>query len=134
MIELPLDLDPQRTFSARQKVAMFERAEGRCEVQIDGERCGAKIINGKWVAGHIKAHGLGGRTVIENGQVECPDCSKATHAKDTGTCAKADRQGQRTGQQARRARNGPQIQSRSFNETLTRGFDGKVRKRKKRKI
>jgi len=100
-------LDPQRCFSEKQKAAIFKRAGGRCEV---GD-C-RKKIRGKWTAGHILAWSLGGPTTIENGRVECPDCSPITHGEDTATAAKAERQGLRKGQQARR-KNGSKLKSRN---------------------
>jgi len=60
----------------------------------------------------------------------------AKTAKDKGDIAKAKRRAGITGQQARRARNGPKLKSPKrkmqgpqFDKTLTKGFDGKVRKR-----
>lgn len=61
---------------------------------------------GPWIAGHIIAWTLGGKTEIENGRVECMDCAKKTHNKDTKAAAKAERMGGRKGQQARRKKNG----------------------------
>ncbi len=119
-----LDLDPRRTFTKRQRVEMFERSLGLCDL------CGEKVT-GAWIAGHILSHALGGRTVIENGQVECSGgCSAKTHKDDTARSAKARRQGGETGQRARRERNGSRLKSRGFSKTLTRGWDGRVRERK----
>lgn len=123
MTDLPLALDPQRVLTPKQRAELFTRADGCCQL------CGDKI-HGPWIAGHKLAHGLGGETTLENSQVECLKCAKSTHEKDTAMCAKADRQGQRTGQQARRKKRGHgSIQNRGFDKTLTKGFDGKVRPR-----
>jgi len=96
-----LRLDKRRIFTARQKAQIFKRANGDCEL------CG-KSITGKWIAGHIKAHSLGGLTKIDNGRVEGVDCgcAKVTHAKDTKDAAKAERQSGRKGQYARRMKRG----------------------------
>lgn len=129
MTALPLELDPRRIFTVKQCAEIFENYKGRCAL------CGKKLFKrSEWIAGHIKAHGLGGKTVVENGRPECLDCAKETQNTDTGICLKADKQGGRRGQYARRQRNGSQIQSRGFEQNLTRGFNGKVRKRKKRKV
>lgn len=125
MNDLPIDRDPQRAFSTKQRARIFHLAQGKC--QVNG--CGKKIRGG-WIAGHIKAHGLGGKTVVENGRVECLGCAKLTHAEDTGMCAKADRQGVRKGQQARRKKNGSQLKGRGFDKTKTKKFGGKVVPRK----
>lgn len=97
-----LDLDPRRIFTKRQRAEMFQRSGGKCDL------CGEKVT-GSWIAGHVLSHALGGRTVVENGQVECSGgCSAKTHRDDTARSAKARRQGGETGQQARRKRNGSQ--------------------------
>ena len=105
-----------------QKARLFERSQGKCDI------CGIKIT-GPWIAGHIIAWTLGGKTEIENGRVECMGCAKGTHNSDTKAAAKAERMGGRKGQQARRKKNGSKLKSRGFDKTLTRGFDGKVRKK-----
>lgn len=90
-------LDPQRCFNPNQRVAIFTRAKGRCEV------CDTKV-KGKWYAGHIIPHALGGRTEIDNGRVEGVECgcAKDTHREDTTTAAKTERMALRKGQQKRR--------------------------------
>ena len=113
--------DPRRLFTKKQKAEIFLRAEGHCEL------CERKLgPDEPWVAGHELAHGLGGKTNVENGRVECVKCSKGTAAKDHAVCAKADRQGGRKGQQARRAKNGSRLQSRGFDKTLRKKMNGEV--------
>lgn len=62
-------------------------------------------------------------------------CAAKKTTIDRQRIHKSDRQGLRTGQQARLARTGPKLksngklQARGFQKDLTRGFDGKVRKR-----
>ena len=121
-----LEVDPRRKFTAKQCVEIFQKAGGRCDL------CGRKLFKrSQWTAGHIIDWALGGRTEVENAQVECNEtCSKATHKVSTGRSAKAKRQAGETGQQARRERNGSRLQSRGFDKSLTKGFDNKVRKRK----
>ncbi len=96
-----LKLDKRRIFTARQKAQIFKRANGNCEL------CG-KSVTGKWIAGHIKPHSLGGLTKIDNGRVEGVDCgcAKVTAANDTKVAAKAERQAGRKGQYARRIKRG----------------------------
>lgn len=124
MPDLPIPLDPQRLFSRKQRAEIFARAKGRCEL------CNRKLgPDEPYVAGHIKPHGQGGLTVIENGRVECVRCGMETARADTKTSAKADRQGSRTGQQARRARRKeegkpPLIQNRGFQSW--RKFNGEI--------
>lgn len=121
----PVEFDPRRRFTPMQKAKLFMRAKGKCEV------CGTKV-KGPWVAGHYPvAWALGGRTVLGNGRVEGVKCGCAgkTHKDDTATAAKCERMAGRRGQKARRKKNGSQIKSRGFDKTLTKGFDGKVRRK-----
>lgn len=103
---MTLKLDSRRCFSGAQRAEMFLRSNGHCDM------CGVKIT-GDWTAGHVLAWSLGGKTDVENGRVECPDCAKGTHADDTRIAAKCERMAGRKGQYARRKRNGPQIKSRN---------------------
>ena len=57
------------------------------------------------------------------------DCHKKKTAKDKGDIAKANRLAGKTGQQARRKRNGPQIKGRGFNQSLKKKMDGSVERR-----
>ena len=84
-----IELDPRRCFSAAQRAEMFLRSNGHCDM------CGVKIT-GDWTAGHVLAWSLGGKTDVENGRVECPDCAKGTHADDTRTAAKQKRRQKKT--------------------------------------
>lgn len=95
----PITLDSRRCFTPMQKVRLFERAKGRCEL------CGTKV-RGAWVAGHIKPWAMGGRTILSNGRVEgvACGCAAITHAEHTTSAAKAERMAGRKGQYARRQR------------------------------
>lgn len=117
-----VELDPRRCFTARQKAQIFKRANGLCEL------CGAKIFI-RWIAGHKISHALGGPTTIENGRVECPGCAGKTHKDDTATAAKTKAVAEITGQKSRRDKNGPQIQSRGFDRTYSKKFNGKVERK-----
>lgn len=99
-----IELDPRRTFTRAQKAKLFMRSQGKCDL------CAEKIT-GPWIAGHIIAWTLGGRTETENGRVECTKCSKTTHNRDTKAAAKAERMAGRKGQSARRKKNGSKFPS-----------------------
>lgn len=116
----PVELDPQRCFNPNQRVAIFIRAKGRCEL------CGTKV-KGKWYAGHIIPHALGGRTEIDNGRVEGVECGcvSNTHKDDTTTAAKTERMALRKGQQKRRReRAGSSIKGGGFKGH--RKFNGEI--------
>ena len=71
------------------------------------------------------------RDVIENRRFYRWPCALKKTKGDLAKIAKADRQGGQTGQQARRERRGSGlIQSRGFDKSKSRGFDGKVRDRR----
>lgn len=103
----PITLDSRRYFTKAQRAKLFARSGGCCDL------CGSKV-RGKWIAGHLIPWAQGGETVLENGRVECLVCAVETHKRDTSSAAKAERQGGRTGQWARRTvRGGSMIRSRN---------------------
>ena len=81
-------LDPRRCFTPRQRREIYDRDKGACGV------CGHYVRPGEsWTAGHVIAHSIGGRTITNNGQIECHKngCSAQTHSRDTSTAAKDKR-------------------------------------------
>lgn len=76
----------RKEFSAKIKVAAFDRSGGRCE------ECTARLSTGKFEYDHILPDGLGGEATLENCKVLCSSChSEKTHAGDRPKMAKADR-------------------------------------------
>lgn len=73
-------IDPSRIFSEAQRLAIYRRDEARCQLRLkcDGSE---KLKWDHWHADHKKAHSLGGKTTVENGQVACPDCNFAKSNK-----------------------------------------------------
>ncbi len=71
-------LDPQRTFTHEQRMAIFRRDGGICQVRVkcDGVKCNWD----HWHADHRIAWSNGGKTTVENGQVSCQDCNLAKSA------------------------------------------------------
>ncbi|MGB6221949.1 HNH endonuclease family protein [Haloferula sp.] len=67
--------DNQRTFTHEQRLAMFRRNKGCCQLKIkcQGEKCEWD----NWHADHIKPWSKGGPTTVENGQVACAACNTA---------------------------------------------------------
>jgi hypothetical protein len=71
-------LDPQRNFSPEQRLAIYRRHDGVCQVKI---KCnGVKCNWDHWHADHKIAWSNGGQTTVENGQVSCVDCNLAKNA------------------------------------------------------
>jgi hypothetical protein len=67
--------DNQRLFSHAQKLAIFRRDGGVCQVRLKCQ--GAKCEWDAWEADHKKAWSVGGKTTVENGQVACTACNLA---------------------------------------------------------
>jgi superfamily II DNA or RNA helicase len=58
-----------RSFSRKQKRALYLAADGRCK------KCAADLQEG-WHADHIVPYDKGGGTTIDNGQALCPECNQ----------------------------------------------------------
>ena len=71
-------LDPQRTFFHEQRMAIFRRDGGVCQVRIKCD--GVKCHWDHWHADHKIAWSNGGKTTVGNGQVSCQDCNLAKSA------------------------------------------------------
>jgi hypothetical protein len=70
--------DDQRLFSGEQRLAIFRRDAGTCQIRIkcDGVKCEWDA----WQADHKVPWTQGGKTTVENGQVACPACNSAKGA------------------------------------------------------
>ena len=63
--------DPNRSFTAEQRMAIYYKNCGLC--QAPG--CGVKCDEADFHADHIIPHSRGGKTAVVNGQVLCPSCN-----------------------------------------------------------
>ena len=70
--------DEQRGFTHIQKLAIFRRDKGFCQLKIKCQ--GDKLAWDDWHADHIKPWSKGGHTTVENGQVACSACNLAKGA------------------------------------------------------
>jgi len=65
--------DDQRMFTHEQRMAIYRRDGGRCQLKI---KCkGAKCTWDKWHADHRTPWSKGGKTTVENGLLACPTCN-----------------------------------------------------------
>jgi len=65
--------DENRNFTDEQKRAIYFRDAGICKVEI---KCnGKKLTWNNWHADHIKPYAQGGKTIVSNGRVSCPECN-----------------------------------------------------------
>jgi hypothetical protein len=65
--------DDQRLFTNDQRMTIFRRDKGICQVKIKCD--GAECSWDNWEADHKKAWAEGGKTTVENGQVACVSCN-----------------------------------------------------------
>lgn len=65
--------DAERDFTHEQRLAIFRRDGGICQVQI--ACAGEKVVWGHWHADHRIPHTHGGKTTVQNGQVACSACN-----------------------------------------------------------
>lgn len=65
--------DNQRDFTHEQKLAIFRRDKGLCQLKIKCD--GRKVVWGDWHCDHKIPHSKGGQTTVENGQVSCSECN-----------------------------------------------------------
>ncbi|WP_169717345.1 HNH endonuclease family protein [Brucella thiophenivorans] len=67
--------DDIRIFTHEQRLAIFRRDEGRCQIRV---KCtGDKLSWGDWHADHTIPYTQGGRTTVSNGKVSCAACNTA---------------------------------------------------------
>lgn len=65
--------DNQRSFTHAQRLAVFRRDKGLCQVQL---KCkGVKVSWDDWHCDHHVAWSAGGATTVANGQVACSPCN-----------------------------------------------------------
>ncbi len=63
--------DPQRSFDFSQRLAIFRKDDGTCQI------CKKQCTFDNFEADHITPWSLGGPTTVANGQVLCPHCNEA---------------------------------------------------------
>jgi Protein of unknown function DUF262/HNH endonuclease len=81
--------DAQRGFTHEQRLAIFRRDSGICQVRLkcDGE----KVTWDHWHADHKIPHVKGGKTTVTNGQVACPACNLSKSGAMSGVVLAASR-------------------------------------------
>lgn len=122
--------------STPKRPAMTKARRARIWMRDDGlcYLCGLKIGLGEaYDIEHVIPWALSFDDSDENLKLAHKEgCHKDKSRKDVKAIAKAKRMAGEHGQQARRKKeNYRPMPSRGFDKTVTRGFDGKVRKRKK---
>ncbi len=69
-------LDKSRVFNQEQRLAVFRRDKGICQLTLkcDGKKLG---WDDDWHVDHKLPYSKGGKTTVENGQLACADCNLA---------------------------------------------------------
>lgn len=122
--------EPDRSTVVRKPLTPKQRAElALAQGGICGCGCGVKMnhaLEGT-IDEHLRALGLQGTNAMENRSLWRKPCSDAkTYGSDLPAMAKADAQGGKTGQYARRQKRGEgSIKSQGFG-SLTRKMDGTI--------
>jgi hypothetical protein len=70
--------DNQRSFAHAQRLAVFRRDKGHCQVRLKCD--GVKLMWDDWHCDHIVPHTSGGPTTVTNGQASCTPCNVAKGA------------------------------------------------------
>lgn len=65
--------DPRRDFSPQQRLAIFRRDVGICQIKLSCD--GVKVRWDDWHCDHRVPWSNGGKTTVENGQVACAPCN-----------------------------------------------------------
>lgn len=81
LVPLP-SLDPQRNFTYEEKLIIYRRAQGQCELEHNGLKCGRFIDIDDSAVDHIVPHSKGGRTELSNGRLSQKSCNISRGVRD----------------------------------------------------
>ena len=70
-------LDPKRAFTHEEKLIIFHRDDGKCQLECSGNVCGKKLEFDNSVVDHVVPHSLQGKTEISNGRLAYNPCNIA---------------------------------------------------------
>ena len=127
MTRRPDHIPKRKPFPKAVQAAILQRSGGMCEMP------GCNAV-GKEFDHYPKPVAKGGLSTLENGRLLCKPHNASTGIQTAKEVAKADRQGGRSGQYARRSRakatgKHKQIQSAGFSKTLRRKMNGTTGRR-----
>ena len=117
--DLSLIPEPDKSVEDRKPLTKKQRAElALSQNGLCGCGCGGKLDHpGEGtIDEHLNPLGLQGTNDLVNRSLWRKPCAAEKTKDDVRRIAKAKRQAQESGQRARRAKNGPQIQSRGFDK------------------
>jgi hypothetical protein len=76
------DLDPRRNFTHEEKLILYHRAKGSCQLEHGGKVCGKIIPFDDAVVDHIIPHSRAGKTELTNGRIAYKSCNIARSSRD----------------------------------------------------
>jgi hypothetical protein len=77
------DLDPNRNFSNEEKLILFYRCKGLCQLEKGGKICERAINFVDAVVDHVVPHSLGGKTILGNGRIAYSLCNISRGNRDS---------------------------------------------------
>lgn len=75
-LKIKPELDRRRNFSHEEKLILYRKAGGCCQLEYNGAFCGHLVDFEYSVVDHIKPHSKGGRTEIDNGRIAYEPCNR----------------------------------------------------------
>jgi len=75
-------LDPQRIFTHEEKLILYHRANGCCQLSFAGKVCARQLDFDESAVDHISPHSKGGQTTLENGRIAHKSCNIARGTRD----------------------------------------------------
>lgn len=78
---LPI-LDPQRNFTYEEKLIIYRKSRGLCELEHNGVKCGRLIDIDDSAVDHIIPHSKGGKTELSNGRLAHQSCNISRGIRD----------------------------------------------------
>jgi hypothetical protein len=76
------DLDPVRNFTHEEKLIIYRRGGGVCQLEHDGKVCGRPLDFNDTVVDHIIPHSKRGKTELSNGRIAFKACNIARSNRD----------------------------------------------------
>ncbi len=76
------NLDPRRNFTFEERLILYRRSEGKCQLSCNSKPCGRPIEFEDSVVDHITPHSRGGITALENGRLAHRSCNISRGVRD----------------------------------------------------
>ena len=76
------ELDPKRNFTYEEKLIIYRKANGFCELECNGIKCGRALDIDDTAVDHILPHSRQGRTELSNGRLANQSCNISRGVRD----------------------------------------------------